>query len=45
MCYVGMYLSVVTPNKADTDGLVACLIVALKRLKVDDVLDRDAVLS
>ena len=39
------YLSVVTPNKADTDGLVDCLKEALKTLKIDDVLDRDAVLS
>ena len=39
------YLSVVTPNKADTDGLVNCLRKALQRLRIDDILDRDAVLS
>ena len=39
------YLSVVTPNRADTDGLVDCIKEALQRLKIDDVLDRDAVLS
>ena len=39
------YLSVVTPNKADTDGLVDCLKEALKRLKIDDVLDKDDVLA
>ena len=39
------YLSVVTPNKADSDGLVDCLKEALTRLKIDNVLDRDAVLS
>ena len=39
------YLSVVTSNRADTDGLVDCIKEALQRLKIDDVLDRDAVLS
>ena len=39
------YLSVVTPNKAGTNGLVDCLKEALKRLTIEDVLDRDAVLS
>ena len=39
------YLIVVTPNKADTDGLVDCLKGALKRLNIDDVLDKDSVLS
>ena len=39
------YLSVVTPNREDSDGLVDCLKAALKRLKIDDVLDSDAVLS
>ena len=38
------YLSVVTPNRTDTDWLVDCLKEALQRLKID-VLDRDAVLS
>ena len=40
-----IYLSVVTPNKADADGLVNCLRKALQTLKIDDLLDRDAVLS
>ena len=39
------YLTVVTPNKADADGLVDCLKGALKRLSIDDVLDKDSVLS
>ena len=39
------YLSVVTPDKVDTDGLVNCLKEALKRLMIDDVLDKDAVLD
>ena len=39
------YMIVVTPNKADTDGLVDCLKGALKRLNIDDVLDIDSVLS
>ena len=39
------YLSVVTPNKAGADGLVNCLRKALQTLKIDDILDRDAVLS
>ena len=39
------YLTVVIPNKADTDGLVDCLKGALKRLNIDDVLDKDSVLS
>ena len=33
------YLSVVTPNKADSGGLVDCLKEALTRLKMDDVLE------
>ena len=39
------YLSVVTPNKADSDGLIDRLKEALVTLKIDDVLDRDDVLS
>ena len=39
------YLSVVTPNKADADGLVNCLGEALKRLQIEDVLDKDGVLG
>ena len=39
------YLSVVTRNKADTNGLVDCLKEVLKRLTIEDVLERDAVLS
>ena len=37
------YLSVVTPNKTDINGLIDCLKEALKRLKID-FLDRDAAL-
>ena len=39
------YLSVVNPEKADADGLVKCVQVALKRLEIEDVLDRDCVLG
>lgn len=39
------YVSVVTPKKGDADGLVNCLREALKRLGIEDVLDRDCVLG
>ena len=39
------YLSVVTPDKANTEGLVKCVKKAMTRLKIDDVLDSDVVLS
>ena len=39
------YLSVTTPDKADTEGLVKCVKDAMTRLRIDDVLDREVVLS
>ena len=38
------YLSVVTSKKGNADGLVNCLNKVLKRLGIQDVLDRDGVL-
>ena len=39
------YLSVVTPDKANSDGLVTCLKDAMTRLRIGDALDSDVVLS
>ena len=39
------YLSIHSPGKADVNGLLSCVSEALKFMDVENVLDRDSVMS